>query len=863
MTFTFRHALRYIYGDGVVGVVHGGADFLYPWRLTGQGIVGRPVARDPWRVAGGARRCTPGIRSSSCTAARTAGWWSCRSGPRACCRRCPPGRGTRPRDGSGRPRCVIGSGGSLPRRGRGDAARGTRAGEEGPDERANPRRDGDGPGDSRRAEGGSGCPRATRGASGAGGGPRRRRPGLRGLRAAARPARARSWAAQRDPPAGRDRHHGRGRSRSSTSTTGAPTSTASSCSCRCPRRWTRRASSTCVHPAKDVDGFHPENVGRLVQKRARFVPCTPAGIMELLTRHEIEVAGRRAVVIGRSDIVGKPMALLLMHADATVTVCHSRTRRPRRRCTREADILVAAIGTRRLRARRARQARRGGGRRRDEPGEDRSRRGSLLVPARFAEFERKGHALVGDVHAPSVLRGGVGPHPVPGGVGPLTIALLLSNTVRAAAAAAALRGMLRVGLTGGIACGKSHVLRRLAGHGLQTLDLDAVARDVTAPGSPALQEISGAFGAGVLGPDGSLDRAALAALVFADAAARARLNAIVHPRVRAEEARRAEDVAGRGAAVLVTDAALLVEAGAHLRFDRLVVVHCDPGQQLERLRARDGLDEGAARARVLAQMPRRGEAVLRALRGGHVGIDRRHRPGGRRARRAAGRSCVAAAAGRSGVGLDALVGGLVHGPERRTARALARSPCSRPRPRRGAWRWKRSPRGSRRPRGGPGTGRRGRRSRDAPATRLSVALAAWALRRGGARPGVPRGGRRLGRAAHPHRPGRARRRVPCCARRAGRRPRPRAAKDVGGQAESLSPLAAAVRGRGAVRTAPSGPGGGPPSSARPRGRARRVRAKGRRRRPGRGARRPRRRRSSRRPRRGAALRARGGPGGAG
>jgi len=137
-----------------------------------------------------------------------------------------------------------------------------------------------------------------------------------------------------------------------------------------------------------------------------------------------------------------------------------------------------------------------------------------------------------------------------------------------------------VGLTGGIACGKSHVLGRLAGHGLHTLDLDAVARDVTAPGSPALQEISGAFGDGVLGPDGSMDRAALAAVVFADASARARLNAIVHPRVRAEEARRAAELAGRGAAVMVTDAALLVEAGVHLRFDRLVVVHCELGQQL-------------------------------------------------------------------------------------------------------------------------------------------------------------------------------------------------------------------------------------------------------------------------------------------
>src|SRR5687767_10767062 len=98
-----------------------------------------------------------------------------------------------------------------------------------------------------------------------------------------------------------------------------------------------------VSPMKDVDGFHAENVGLLVQKRPRFVPCTPAGIMEMLKRSGVAVAGRRAVVLGRSDIVGKPMALLLLHADATVTVCHSRTP-DLAAVTRQADILVAAIG---------------------------------------------------------------------------------------------------------------------------------------------------------------------------------------------------------------------------------------------------------------------------------------------------------------------------------------------------------------------------------------------------------------------------------------------------------------------------------------------------------------------------------------
>jgi methylenetetrahydrofolate dehydrogenase (NADP+)/methenyltetrahydrofolate cyclohydrolase len=186
-----------------------------------------------------------------------------------------------------------------------------------------------------------------------------------------------------------------------------------------------------VDPAKDVDGFHPENVGRLVQKRARFVPCTPAGIMELFTRQGIPVAGRRAAVIGRSDIVGKPMALLLMHADATVTVCHSRTP-DLPSVTREADILVAAVG--RPGFVRAEHVKPGAvvidvGINRIESA-DLAR--ELLDPARLAAFAEKGHAVVGDVHQPSVAAVASALTPVPGGVGPLTIAMLIANTVRAA-----------------------------------------------------------------------------------------------------------------------------------------------------------------------------------------------------------------------------------------------------------------------------------------------------------------------------------------------------------------------------------------------------------------------------------------------
>jgi methylenetetrahydrofolate dehydrogenase (NADP+)/methenyltetrahydrofolate cyclohydrolase len=186
-----------------------------------------------------------------------------------------------------------------------------------------------------------------------------------------------------------------------------------------------------VDPRKDVDGFHPDNAGRLVQKRPRFVPCTPSGIMDLLRREDVPLSGCRAVVLGRSDIVGRPMALLLQHADATVTVCHSKTR-DLASVTREADLLVAAIG--RAGFVRAEHVRPGavvvdvGMNRVSDPESARE----LLVPERLPVFERTGSALVGDVHAPSVRRVASALTPVPGGVGPLTIAHLLVNTVKAA-----------------------------------------------------------------------------------------------------------------------------------------------------------------------------------------------------------------------------------------------------------------------------------------------------------------------------------------------------------------------------------------------------------------------------------------------
>lgn len=183
---------------------------------------------------------------------------------------------------------------------------------------------------------------------------------------------------------------------------------------------------------KDVDGFHPVNVGRLVQGRSALVACTPSGVIELLDRSGIAIAGAHAVVIGRSDIVGKPMALLLLHRHATVTICHSRTV-DLPAVARQADILVAAIGrpafvtptyvkpgatvidvgTSRV--------------------EDRGIIESIFPAGskRREAFERRGALTMGDVH-PSVEEVAGALTPVPGGVGPLTIAMLLKNTVTAA-----------------------------------------------------------------------------------------------------------------------------------------------------------------------------------------------------------------------------------------------------------------------------------------------------------------------------------------------------------------------------------------------------------------------------------------------
>lgn len=187
-----------------------------------------------------------------------------------------------------------------------------------------------------------------------------------------------------------------------------------------------------VDPAKDVDGFHPVSLGRLVSNRPGLVACTPAGCMEMLRRYGIAIEGANAVVLGRSDIVGKPMALLLMHANATVTICHSKTRNLPE-VVRRGDIVVAAMG-------------KAGFVQADwiRPGAavidvgtnkvtDLAEAERLLknFPKRLERFRAKGNVLVGDVHPDAVFTAG-SLSPVPGGVGPMTITMLMSNTVKAA-----------------------------------------------------------------------------------------------------------------------------------------------------------------------------------------------------------------------------------------------------------------------------------------------------------------------------------------------------------------------------------------------------------------------------------------------
>lgn len=166
-----------------------------------------------------------------------------------------------------------------------------------------------------------------------------------------------------------------------------------------------------ITPTKDVDAFHPYNTGKIMQGKYDFLPCTPAGVMELLKRYNVEIKGKSCTVIGRSDIVGKPMAMLLLQADGTVTVCHSRTKDIKEVC-KNADILVAAVG------------------KADFVTADMVKDGAVVIDVGINR--RADGSLCGDVKYDEVAEKASAITPVPGGVGPMTIAMLMRNTLTAA-----------------------------------------------------------------------------------------------------------------------------------------------------------------------------------------------------------------------------------------------------------------------------------------------------------------------------------------------------------------------------------------------------------------------------------------------
>ena len=190
-----------------------------------------------------------------------------------------------------------------------------------------------------------------------------------------------------------------------------------------------------IDPEKDVDGFHPLNVGRLASGQKALAPCTPAGIIEMLKRRGIETAGKHAVVVGRSNIVGKPMAMLLLQADATVTICHSRTKNLAE-ITSRADILVAAIG--RAGFIRGEHIKEGatvidvGMNKVESESQAREFFDDTELEKRLAAIEKRGSTLIGDVHPKEAWEKAGSLTPVPGGVGLLTVAMLMRNTVDAA-----------------------------------------------------------------------------------------------------------------------------------------------------------------------------------------------------------------------------------------------------------------------------------------------------------------------------------------------------------------------------------------------------------------------------------------------
>jgi 5,10-methylene-tetrahydrofolate dehydrogenase/methenyl tetrahydrofolate cyclohydrolase/dephospho-CoA kinase len=392
-----------------------------------------------------------------------------------------------------------------------------------------------------------------------------------------------------------------------------------------------------LDPDKDVDGFHPVNAGRLLIGLPGLVPCTPAGIVELLLRNHIPLEGRHAVIIGRSNIVGKPLAVLLLRHDCTVTICHSRTR-DLPAIASQADILVAAIGKLAMVT------------------GDFVKPGAAVVDvgmnvvkdeatclrlfgedeARLKAVRTRGSTLAGDVHRWRSAPGRAGSPPVPGGVGPLTIAMLLKNTLDAAPERGRLTGKaLRVGLTGGIASGKTTVALTFRRLGAVVLDADVLAHALLEPGGAAYDAVVARFGPEILDAERRIERPKLAAIVFSDAR---RGPTWRRSCTRASSSRRAAPGlrAGAPAGPIAVVERRFWWRRSYTRFDRLVLAACSREAQMRRLTDR-GLTRGGPSpgwsARVAGRREGRGRFCDRY--GGNPGADPApertglRRPGGR------------------------------------------------------------------------------------------------------------------------------------------------------------------------------------------------------------------------------------------
>ncbi len=360
-----------------------------------------------------------------------------------------------------------------------------------------------------------------------------------------------------------------------------------------------------VAPEKDVDGFHPCNVGSLVAGLPGPRACTPAGIIELLKRYRIPIAGRRAVVVGRSDIVGKPVALLLLHEHATVTICHSKTPDLPAVC-READILVAAMGRPAMITGGLHQARRDGDRRGHQPHREPRRSGAHFPAIRAGEAGGVRQARAACWWAMSTRwtwRNGRRVHAGAGRRGAADHRH--ADGQHRGSGRAPGRLMLKVGLTGGLACGKTFVGEALAGCGCLLIQADELGHAGAGAGRRSVRRRgagirAGDSGRGAATSTGTRWRRGCSAR---PSAWRGSTAWCIRRWCGGKSELMAEFAAREPHGIAVVEAAILIETGSYQRFDRIILVTCREEQQVERAMRREGAGRETSRARLSRQMP--------------------------------------------------------------------------------------------------------------------------------------------------------------------------------------------------------------------------------------------------------------------